>query len=268
MGLNTAIISPSPYLRTCRRTQPGIQTGASVKVLLVDDSMLSRKIQRRVIKEIGAAEIIEAKDGRVALEKLAEINYQVDVVLTDWNMPNLDGVSFIRELRKIPAGKDLPVIVVSSEGDREKIVHAFKSGASSYVTKPFRKEILARKVASVQNVAKLSRQPISEASITGDIGLLGFAELVQFLNFTHKSGDLKIKGEEGEAIVRFREGELNEASYGRFKSEQAFFAIARLKAGRFEFFENDSPVAKSILGSTVSLLMEAMRVIDEEEAVA
>lgn len=235
--------------------------------LLVDDSKLSRKIQRRVLTEIGVENILEAKDGQDALNTLKEANYQVDVILTDWNMPVLDGLGFIKELRQKEEGKAIPIIVVSSEGEREKIVYALKSGANSYVTKPFRKEVLARKVKNVQNVTELSRHTSSKTSISGNLGLFGFAELVHFLNFAGKSGVLKVYTGSEESGVGFAKGEIQNAWHGQYHSEQAFFEIARMKQGDFEFLENEDIPEKTIHGSTFTLLMDAMRIIDEEDSV-
>lgn len=241
-----------------------------MKALLVDDSLLSRKIQKRVLEEIGVTTILEAKDGVDALAKLESENYEFDVVLTDWNMPRMDGLQFIEEVRKREAGRDLPMIVVSSEGEREKIVHALKVGANSYVTKPFRKEVLARKVQSVKNVTSLHRQPASGggAAISGDIGVFGFPELVHFLNFAGKSGNLRVVTDRGEARVGFQNGEIFDATFDRFNGEQAFFEVAKLSEGRFEFVDGGEVGERKIHGSTLSLLMEAMRMIDEEDAPA
>src|SRR4029077_18820224 len=123
------------------------------------------------------------------------LKFEVDFVLTDWNMPAMDGVTFVRELRKHPQGRRLPVIVVSSEGEEDKIATAFEAGANSYVTKPFKKELLARKIQSVKSVAALPEKGSTEtvAALSGDLSSLGFAELVQFLNFSRKTGELFVK---------------------------------------------------------------------------
>ncbi|MBI3724103.1 response regulator, partial [bacterium] len=134
-----------------------------MRVLLVDDSVLSRKIQLRVLQELSITDVIEAKNGVEALEKLRELAFKTDLVLTDWNMPVMDGVSFIRELRKLEKGRHLPVIVVSSEGEQDKIATAFSAGATSYVTKPFKKEILARKIQSAKSAAALAEKPNGSA---------------------------------------------------------------------------------------------------------
>lgn len=232
-----------------------------MKALLVDDSLLSRKIQKIVLEEIGVTDILEASDGRDALVKLEASGYDVDIILTDWNMPSMDGLTFIRELRKREQARDLPVIVVSSEGDHNKVVYALRNGANSYVAKPFRKSVLARRVESVINVSRLPRK----AGIAGDLSVLGFAELVQLMNYNKKSGVLHILPEGDPGGLGFVDGEILHAWLGDINGEQAFFAIARLNAGRFEFFEGETHDSRSIHGSTLSLLMEAMRMIDEAE---
>lgn len=245
-----------------------------MKVLLVDDSVLSRKVQLKVLQELSINDVIEAKNGLEALRKLEELAFAVDFVLTDWNMPAMDGVTFVRELRKLPKGRRVPVIVVSSEGEEDKIATAFEAGANSYVTKPFKKEVLARKIQSVKSVAALPEKPAmngqkageSTAALSGDLSALGFAELVQFLNFSRKTGELIVKPEAGEAGVSFGDGEVKDAWIGRFASEEAFFSIARLRKGRFEFHEGRPARAQRIKQGTLALLMEAMRLVDEADA--
>jgi two-component system chemotaxis response regulator CheY len=220
--------------------------------------------------------VVEAKNGAEALRKLEEIGFKVDFVLTDWNMPGMDGVTFTRELRKSDAGRRLPVIIVSSEGEEDKIATAFQAGASSYVTKPFKKEVLARKIQSVMSVAALPDKPAAPAAtavaagpaaaLSGDLSSLGFAELIQFLNFSRKTGELIVHPDVGEAGVSFGEGEVRDAWIGRFASEEAFFSIARMRKGRFDFHEGRPPRPQRIKQGTLGLLMEAMRLVDESDA--
>src|SRR5271154_62517 len=79
--------------------------GFPLRGLLVDDSPLSRKVQLKGLQELSINDVIEAKNGLEALRKLEELRYEVDFVLTDWNMPAMDGVTFVRELRKVPGGR-------------------------------------------------------------------------------------------------------------------------------------------------------------------
>lgn len=249
-----------------------------MKVLLVDDSALSRKVQVKVLRELGVETVLEAKNGLDALERLGQVGFAVDLVLTDWNMPEMDGVRLIQEVRRAPGGRNLPVIVVSSEFDPGRIGQALAAGANSYVTKPFHKDVLARKIASARGVAQLGATAFGAARpataspgatgaaplLEGDLERMGFAELVGFFNFSRKSGELIVQLETGEAGVSFREGEVQDAWVGRFASEEAFYALARLKAGRFSFHEGRPPRGARITKPTLTLLLEAMRLLDEE----
>jgi two-component system, chemotaxis family, chemotaxis protein CheY len=273
------LAAPVGVTVTIRRLGWGLPSGpgdslTALKVLLVDDSSLSRKVQAKVLREVGVEEVVEAKNGLDALRQLKELKYAVGLVVTDWNMPGMDGMQLIEEVRKIPDCKHLPIMVISSEGEEEKISHALAQGANSYVTKPFKKEILARKIQAVRWIADLQEKgdkvgagdppPLME----GDLERLGFAELVGFLNFSKKTGELVVSLESGEAGISFLDGEVQDAWIGRFGSEEAFYSIARLKRGRFKFHEGRAARAKRVKQGTVSLLMESMRILDEEQKAA
>jgi len=240
-----------------------------VKILLVDDSTLSRKVQAKVLREVGLEDIVEAKNGLDALKKLEELDFRVELMLTDWNMPGMDGMNLIAEVRKHPKGASLPIIVISSEGEEERIAEAFSVGASSYVTKPFKKEILARKIKSVRCIAEVQQRTPPEGDaplIEGDLKQLGFAELVGFLNFTKKTGEMILDLETGQAGVSFKDGEVQDAWIGRFATEDAFYAIATLGVGRFSFHEGRPPRQQRIKMGTMGLLMQAMKLLDEGES--
>ncbi|MBT3354391.1 MAG: response regulator [Candidatus Scalindua sp.] len=108
------------------------------KLLLVDDSAVMRKIIQRNIKETGLIvdEFVEAGDGNQALEKVNE-NLDLDLILLDWNMPNMSGIEFVKTLRSLNLAKRIPVVMVTTEGSDAKISEAKDSGADGYLTKPF-----------------------------------------------------------------------------------------------------------------------------------
>lgn len=240
-----------------------------MKVLLVDDSGLSRKVQAKVLREVGLESISEARNGLDALKKLEEGGWSVDLILTDWNMPGMDGISLIQEVRKHPQGKRLPIIVVSSEGEDARIAQAFQVGASSYITKPFKKEVLQRKIQAVRAIAEIEQgsgqaQPRGGEVplIEGDLERLGLAELVGFLNFSKKSGELLIGEGAGMSLVT---GEVKHAWRGATAGADAFHQIACLQSGRFQFHEGRAPQGATITVGTMSLLMDAMRLLDEAQ---
>jgi two-component system chemotaxis response regulator CheY len=108
------------------------------KVLLVDDSAVMRKIIQRNIKETGLIvdEFVEAGDGNQALEKVND-NGDLDLILLDWNMPNMSGIEFVKTLRELNLPKRIPVVMVTTEGSDAKVSEARENGADGYLTKPF-----------------------------------------------------------------------------------------------------------------------------------
>ena len=115
-----------------------------MKVLVVDDSGTMRSIQKRSLVKLGVAEqdISEAANGQVGLDTFK--GYQFDLILTDWNMPGMDGLTFVKEVRK--ADKDIPILMVTTESERERVVTAIQAGVSDYLLKPFTHEELGEKL--------------------------------------------------------------------------------------------------------------------------
>lgn len=119
------------------------------KVLLVDDSAVMRKIIQRNIKETGLIvdEFVEAGDGKQALEKVSD-NGNLDLILLDWNMPNMSGIEFVKTLRSLNLPKRIPVVMVTTEGSDAKVSEAKESGADGYLTKPFTADQLRNALGS------------------------------------------------------------------------------------------------------------------------
>jgi two-component system chemotaxis response regulator CheY len=120
-----------------------------VDVLIVDDSAAIRKILQRVLRqaEVPVGTVYEAGDGLEALEALK--NQSVGLVLSDINMPNMDGLEFLSRVRAEPAWRDLPVLMISTEGAQAKVLEAVERGASGYVRKPFTAEQIKDKLAGL-----------------------------------------------------------------------------------------------------------------------
>jgi len=115
-----------------------------MKLLLVDDSSTMRRIQRNVLEKIGISDIEEASDGLEAIQKLREKPF--DIVLLDWNMPNLDGLSTLKKIRATEGIKSVRVVMCTSESEKTKIIEAVKCGANNYIVKPFTPEVLKEKL--------------------------------------------------------------------------------------------------------------------------
>ena len=114
--------------------------------LVVDDSSVIRKVARRILEGL-EFEIAEAEDGEKALEVCRR--QLPEAILLDWNMPNMDGYEFLRQLRKLPGGDSPKVVFCTTENDVAHIARALHAGANEYIMKPFDKEIVEAKFQEV-----------------------------------------------------------------------------------------------------------------------
>ena len=119
-----------------------------MKILLVDDSTTMRRIQKNTLEKLGHTDVTEAEDGADALKKLASGGFEL--VLMDWNMPNMSGIDALKKIKADPALKAIPVIMVTSESEKTRIMEAIQSGAANYVVKPFQAETLAEKISAIK----------------------------------------------------------------------------------------------------------------------
>jgi two-component system chemotaxis response regulator CheY len=116
-----------------------------MKVLIVDDSAIMRRVIEQILIGLGH-EGVQAADGEDALARLAE-HPDIGLVLLDWNMPRMNGLEFLRALEREPDRRGLPVIMLTTEAERRKMIQAIEAGARHYLTKPFEAETLAVKIA-------------------------------------------------------------------------------------------------------------------------
>ncbi len=118
-----------------------------MKFLVVDDFSTMRRIVRNLLKELGFTNVDEAEDGQIALQKLNSLPF--DFVVTDWNMPNMDGITLLQNIRATPALKHLPVLMITAEAKKENIIAAAQAGASGYIVKPFTAATLSEKLEKI-----------------------------------------------------------------------------------------------------------------------
>jgi two-component system chemotaxis response regulator CheY len=115
-----------------------------MKILLVDDSRTMRNIQKKALEAMGPTEFSEAGDGVEAVTVLAAAHGQFDLIMIDWNMPNMDGITLVRKIRE--TDKKTPLIMATTEAEKTRVMEALKAGVNNYVIKPFTPEILVEKV--------------------------------------------------------------------------------------------------------------------------
>jgi len=119
----------------------------SIRFLVVDDFSTMRRIIKNFLNDLGYTNIVEADDGKTALPKLKA--GEVDFLITDWNMPGMQGLELLRLVRGDPATKKLPVLMVTAEAKREQIVEAAQAGVNGYVVKPFTAATLKEKIDKI-----------------------------------------------------------------------------------------------------------------------
>ncbi len=117
-----------------------------MKCLVVDDSAITRRILVNSLRTIGFTQIVEANDGKSALELFTP---DIDIVLTDWNMPGMAGVELVRSLRANPDFNNIPMLIITSRTGRDDVVEAANAGVNGYVIKPFTPDVLRTKIEEV-----------------------------------------------------------------------------------------------------------------------
>ena len=118
-----------------------------MKVLIVDDFSTMRRIIKNLLRDLGFTNTFEADDGHTALPMLKSGDFEF--VVTDWNMPIMQGIDLLKEIRKDPSLKHLPVLMVTAEAKREQIIEAAQAGVNGYIVKPFTAGTLKEKLDKV-----------------------------------------------------------------------------------------------------------------------
>ena len=119
----------------------------TMTILAVDDFSTMRRIIKTLLKQIGYANVVEADDGSTALEVLK--NTKVDFIISDWNMPKMTGLEFLKAVRADERFRHIPFLMVTAEAEKANIVAAVQAGVSNYVVKPFTADVLQQKIDKI-----------------------------------------------------------------------------------------------------------------------
>lgn len=119
----------------------------NMKVLIVDDLSMMRKMLRYTLKRVGLTNIIEAGDGKSAMTRLK--NEKVDLIVCDWNMPGMKGIDMLNKVRSDDELKNIPFIMVTAQAQKEKIVEAITARVTDYIVKPFSAETVSEKLKKI-----------------------------------------------------------------------------------------------------------------------
>jgi len=129
---------------------------ASIKILIVDDSITIRRIITNALKTVGFTDTIEASNGKEALEKLP--SSKVDFIITDWNMPEMNGLDFIKVVRSNPLYSSMPILMITTRGTEHDVVEALQAKVNSYIMKPFTPQELKEKIEGILKTIQVSTE--------------------------------------------------------------------------------------------------------------
>ena len=119
-----------------------------MKLLVVDDSSTMRRIIKNTLARLNYKDVLEGEDGVEGWDVLDK-NPDVDMLITDWNMPNMNGLELVKKVRADERFIDLPIIMVTTEGGKTEVITALKAGVNNYIVKPFTPQVLKEKLGAV-----------------------------------------------------------------------------------------------------------------------
>ncbi|PAF46918.1 two-component system response regulator [Helicobacter sp. 12S02634-8] len=122
-----------------------------MKLLVVDDSSTMRRIIKNTLQRLGYDDILEAEHG-VEAWQLLDTTENIQVLITDWNMPEMNGLELVKKVRADSRYGDIPIIMVTTEGGKAEVITALKAGVNNYIVKPFTPQVLKEKLEAVLGI--------------------------------------------------------------------------------------------------------------------
>ncbi len=123
-----------------------------MKLLVVDDSSTMRRIIKNTLARLGHKDVLEGADGVEGWNQL-DSNDDIEMLITDWNMPEMNGLELVKKVRADERFTDLPIIMVTTEGGKAEVITALKAGVNNYIVKPFTPQVLKEKLGAVMGIA-------------------------------------------------------------------------------------------------------------------
>jgi len=124
-----------------------------LKLLVVDDSSTMRRIIKNTLARLGYKDILEGADGVEGWNQM-DSNPDIEMLITDWNMPEMNGLELVKKVRADERFTDVPIIMVTTEGGKGEVITALKAGVNNYIVKPFTPQVLKEKLGAVMGVAE------------------------------------------------------------------------------------------------------------------
>jgi CheY-like chemotaxis protein len=235
-----------------------------VKVLVVDDNALILDLLMKALSP--HCEASAAADGADALLKI--VDDPPDLILCDYRMPGLDGRQLYDKLRARQQTRQIPFIFLASRSDMEEKLRPMVEGVEEFVVKPFFIKDLVRRTKKVIDrihLEKLQNRATRPGVIQGRLEEMSILDLMQSLEMGQKSCRLTIRHDGETCELFFASGQCADARSGDLEGEPAVYQVVRWPAGEFEIDFNTGATRSTISRTTTGLLMEALRLMDENQ---
>jgi CheY-like chemotaxis protein len=235
---------------------------AAIKILVADDNPAVLRLLQEGMQSCGT--VLTATDGADAL--LKAIEERPDLIITDYQMPGLNGLALYEKLRAREETKKIPMIFLASKGDIEERLRQYSDGVEDYIPKPFFvREVVtrAKKVTDRMHLEKLQASARRPGVIDGRLEEMNVIDLFQSLEMGQKTCSLTLSRGSEKCQIYLENGQVYDAAMGSVKGEEAVYKIVEWSDGAFEIDFSGKSSNRTIQRSTQGLLMEGLRLMDE-----
>lgn len=235
---------------------------ANIKVLLVDDNPMILAMLNQALAQFSS--VTTLTDGADAL--LKAIDDKPDLIISDCTMDTMDGKQLLQKLKSRSATAHIPVILMASKADITEKLKPLEDTVEDFIEKPFFvKEAAARikKVVDKILLEKMAREAPGESVLRGNLAQMTVMDLLQSLDMGRKTCSLVLSNNGDKCQMFFTDGQINHATYGDLKGEEAVYKVLLWTGGSFEIDFNGSSREQTVSRTTQGLLMEGLRLLDE-----
>jgi len=215
-----------------------------MRVLIVDDSMIMRRVVMDALRSFSDADVVESGSAEEALDVMRSVDGpSIDLVLMDWYLPGMSGLEALRLMQGDPALAKVPVVMVTSERAKANVIAALRTGAKNYIVKPFQKQLFKKKVEPFlkekqeEEEAPPGLPGDTTGSLAGSLAQTSPLEVIQLISMTKKSGVLVFEGSggRGKYSLYFKKGQIAHAEGEGVTGEDAVLVASGLTEGQFTF---------------------------------
>ncbi|MBZ5520969.1 MAG: response regulator [Acidobacteriia bacterium] len=235
---------------------------SNIKVLLVDDNPMVLEMLRQALAQFSTVSTLT--DGADAL--LRAIDDKPDLIISDYVMQTMDGKQLVTKLKGRSTTANIPVILMASKTDITEKLKVLQDTVEDFVEKPFfLKEAAARikKVVDKISLEKMAREAPGESVLRGSLAQMNAMDLLQSLDMGHKTCSLTLSNNGEQCQLFFNDGQINHATYGNLKGDEAVYKVLTWTGGNFEINFTGSSDQQTTTRSTQGLLLEGLRLLDE-----